>query len=36
MPEKERLKTIVELKRDFPDIKIIAIASGGNPHRKIL
>jgi len=36
MPEKEGLKTIMELKRDFPDVKIIAIAGGGNPHRRII
>ena len=29
MPEKEGLETIRELKRDFPDVKIIAIAGGG-------
>ena len=28
MPEKEGLETIMELKRDFPDIKIIAISGG--------
>ena len=29
MPEKEGLETIIELKRDFPDVKIIAISGGG-------
>jgi len=28
MPEKEGLETIMELKRDFPDVKIIAISGG--------
>jgi CheY-like chemotaxis protein len=30
MPEKEGLETIDELKRDFPQIKIIAISGGGS------
>lgn len=29
MPEKEGIETIVELLRDFPDLKIIAISGGG-------
>jgi len=29
MPEKEGLETIVELKKDFPDLKIIATSGGG-------
>jgi CheY-like chemotaxis protein len=30
MPEKEGLEVIMELKRDFPDVKIIAISGGGS------
>ena len=29
MPEKEGFETIMELKKDFPDVKIIAISGGG-------
>jgi len=29
MPEKEGIETVIELKRDFPDVKIIAMSAGG-------
>ncbi len=29
MPEKEGLETIMELRRDLPDVKIIAMSGGG-------
>jgi CheY-like chemotaxis protein len=29
MPEKEGVETVIELKRDFPDVKIIAMSGGG-------
>lgn len=29
MPDKEGIETIIELKRDFPHMKIIAISGGG-------
>jgi DNA-binding response OmpR family regulator len=30
MPEKEGLETVMELRRDFPEVKIIAISGGGH------
>ena len=32
MPEKEGLETIIEFKRDYPTLKIIAISSGGRSN----
>lgn len=29
MPDKEGLETIMDLRRDFPDVKIIAMSGGG-------
>lgn len=29
MPEKEGIQTIIELRREFPDVKIIAMSGGG-------
>jgi len=29
MPEKEGIETIIELKRDYPELKIIVISGGG-------
>ena len=30
MPEKEGLETIIELRREFPNVKIIAMSGGGH------
>lgn len=32
MPEKEGVETIIELRHDFPKLKIIAISGGGRTH----
>jgi len=32
MPEKEGLETILELKKNVPEVKIIAISGGGRSH----
>jgi len=33
MPEKGGVETIIELKRDYPDLKIIAISGGGRTKK---
>lgn len=33
MPEKEGIETIIELTRDYPDLRIIAISGGGRTKR---
>ena len=34
MPRKEGLETIIDLRKEFPDLKIIAISGGGRAGRK--
>ncbi|OQX25883.1 MAG: hypothetical protein BWK80_13305 [Desulfobacteraceae bacterium IS3] len=36
MPEKEGIETIIELRRDFPDAKIIAITAGLKGETELL
>ena len=32
MPEKEGIETIIDLRREFPEAKIVAMSGGGQPY----